>query len=63
LHDCLLSSPQLLTTVKKLLGICSEFSEYMQNLRFSSTDDFNQDIARLELQLINHVFLSMYSCV
>jgi len=58
LHDCLLSSPQLLTTVKKLLGICSEFSEYMQNLRFSSTDDFNQDIARFDLQF-NSVLFSL----
>jgi len=58
LHDCLLSSPQLLTTVKKLLGICAEFSEYMQNLRFSSTDDFNQDIARFDLQF-NSVLFSL----
>jgi len=58
LHDCLLSSPQLLTTVKKLLGICSEFSEYMQNLRFSSTDDFNQDISRFDLQF-NSVLFSL----
>jgi gamma-tubulin complex component 2 len=30
LNDCLLSNPTLLTTVKKLLGVCCEFSEFMQ---------------------------------
>ena len=30
LHDCLLSSPQLLATVKKLLNVCSDFALYMQ---------------------------------
>lgn len=30
LHDCLLSSPALLATVKKLLGVCSDFATYMQ---------------------------------
>ena len=32
LHDCLLYSPQLLATVKKLLGVCSDFAVYMQSL-------------------------------
>ncbi|XP_023342310.1 gamma-tubulin complex component 2 [Eurytemora carolleeae] len=58
LHDCLLSSPQLLGTVKKLLGICAEFSEYMQNLRLSSTDQFNEDISRFELEF-NSVLFSL----
>jgi hypothetical protein len=26
LHDCLLSSPQLFVTVKKLLSVCAEFA-------------------------------------
>ena len=30
LNDCLLSNPTLLTTVKKLLGVCCDFSEFMQ---------------------------------
>ena len=58
LHDCLLSSPQLLATVKKLLGLCSEFSEYMLNLRFSNTDDFDNDIQRFNLQF-NSVLVSL----
>jgi len=58
LHDCLLSSPQLLSTVKKLLGVCAEFSAYMLNLRTSNTDDFNQDIARFDLQF-NSVLFSL----
>ena len=32
LNDCLLSNTQLLSTVKKLLGVCSEFSYYMNEL-------------------------------
>jgi len=32
LNDCLLSSPVLLTTVKKLLGVCCEFSAFMNKL-------------------------------
>ena len=30
LNDCLLSNPTLLTTVKKLLGVCCDFSAFMQ---------------------------------
>ena len=30
LNDCLLSNPTLLTTVRKLLGICCDFSDYVQ---------------------------------
>jgi hypothetical protein len=37
---------QLLGTVKKLLGVCADFAEYMQNLRHSGTEDFNEDVAR-----------------
>ena len=32
LNDCLLSNTTLLATVKKLLGVCSEFSVYMTEL-------------------------------
>ena len=45
LHDCLLSSQQLLATVKKLLSVCAEFSTYMQNLTDNS-DDFVEDVKR-----------------
>ena len=45
LHDCLLSSPQLLATVKKLLCVCSDFAHYMQNLT-DATEDFVEDIKR-----------------
>jgi gamma-tubulin complex component 2 len=58
LHDCLLSSPQLLTTVKKLLGVCSEFSDYMQSLGETSPQDFNEDVARYDLQF-NSVLFSL----
>ena len=33
LNDCLLSNPELLTTVKKLLGVCCEFSDFIQVMR------------------------------
>lgn len=56
LHDCLLSSPQLLGTVKKLLGVFADFAEYMQNLRHSGTDDFTEDVARYELQFSSVLF-------
>jgi hypothetical protein len=39
-------SLQLLGTVKKLLGVCADFAEFMQNLRHSGTEDFNEDVAR-----------------
>ena len=45
LHDCLLSSPQLLATVKKLLCVCSDFAHYMQNLT-DTVEDFVEDIKR-----------------
>merc|ERR1719318_401003 len=47
LHDCLLSSPQLLATVKKLLNVCSDFALYMQNL-VDCGDSFTEDIARYD---------------
>ena len=45
LHDCLLSSPQLLATVKKLLCVCSDFALYMQNLT-DTVEDFLEDVKR-----------------
>ena len=45
LHDCLLSSPQLLATVKKLLCVCSDFALYMDNLT-DAVEDFVEDIKR-----------------
>merc|ERR1712029_1177325 len=50
LHDCLLSSPQLLATVKKLLNVCSGFALYMDNLT-DAVEDFVEDIKRYYLQL------------
>ena len=46
LHDCLLSSPQLLATVKKLLCVCADFAQYMQNLQFSDAVEFTEDVKR-----------------
>merc|ERR1712173_312830 len=57
LHDCLLSSPQLLATVKKLLNVCSDFAHYMQNLT-DATEDFVEDIKRYDLQF-NSVLASL----
>jgi len=57
LHDCLLSSQQLLATVKKLLSVCAEFSTYMQNLTDNS-DDFVEDVKRYDLQF-NSVLASL----
>jgi len=49
LNDCLLSSPILLSTVKKLLGVCCEFSAFMDKLinrsggnQGSSGNDFSE---------------------
>ena len=55
LHDCLLSSPQLLKTVKKLLSVCSDFALYMQNL-VECGDSFTEDIARYDLQFSSVLF-------
>lgn len=55
LHDCLLSSPQLLATVKKLLSVCSDFALYMQNLG-DCGDSFTEDIARYDLQFSSVLF-------
>ncbi len=32
--------------MKKLLGVCADFALYMQNLRTSGTEDFNEEVAR-----------------
>jgi len=57
LHDCLLSSPQLLATVKKLLCVCSDFALYMQNLT-ETVEDFLEDVKRYDLQF-NSVLASL----
>jgi len=57
LHDCLLSSPQLLATVKKLLSVCAEFAAYMQNLT-ERAGDFVDDVQRYDLQF-NSVLASL----
>ncbi len=56
LHDCLLSSPQLLTTVKKLFGVCSDFAVYMQSRGGSCGDSFTDDITRYDLQFSSVLF-------
>lgn len=57
LNDCLLSNPSLLTTVKKLLKVCCEFSEYMKaassgssSLPFESEETFVEDTAKFDLR-------------
>merc|ERR1711936_768774 len=43
LYDCLLSNITLLTTVRKLLGICCDFSDYMQLAR----ENYNEKILNI----------------
>ncbi len=43
---------KLLGTVKKLLGVCADFALYMQNLRTSGTEDFNEEVARYSSTLL-----------
>ncbi len=31
LNDCMLSNPELLTTVKKLLGVCVDFADFLKD--------------------------------
>lgn len=51
LNDCLLSNPQLLTTVKKLLGVCSEFSCYMSNLEsLENFEAFEEEVNKFDLR-------------
>jgi len=57
LHDCLLSNTQLLATVKKLLSVCKDFAQYMQNLT-DTVEDFVEDIKRYDLQF-NSVLVSL----
>lgn len=47
LNDCLLSNPELLTTVKKLLGVCCDFSDFMQKLQV--TDSFEEEVTKFDL--------------
>ncbi|CAB4059092.1 TUBGCP2 [Lepeophtheirus salmonis] len=46
LNDCLLSSPTLLTTIKKLLGICVSFSKFMNAI--SDPEDLEVDVRNFE---------------
>ena len=51
LNDCLLSNTDLLSTVKKLLGVCSEFSDFMNELE--SLEDFasfEDDVNKFDLR-------------
>ena len=51
LNDCLLSNTQLLSTVKKLLGVCSEFSYYMGDLEnMENFEAFDDDVKKFDLQ-------------
>ena len=51
LNDCLLSNTQLLSTVKKLLGVCSEFSYYMSDLEeMENFEDFEDDVNKFDLR-------------
>merc|ERR1719318_416088 len=50
LQDCLLSSPQLLTTVKKLLGVCTGFADYMQSVAHQQSSQFLEDMDRYDLE-------------
>jgi len=47
LTDCLLSNPELLNTVKKLLAICSDFADFMQKLQV--TDSFEEEVTKFDL--------------
>ncbi len=54
LNDCMLSSPQLLRTVKKLLGVCIDFADFMHGKDFGAElgsgekrrEAFHQDVAK-----------------
>jgi gamma-tubulin complex component 2 len=50
LNDCLVSNLELLTTVKKLLGVCSDFCYYMNDLdSLEDFDAFEDDIKKFDL--------------
>ena len=48
LNDCLLSSPVLMTMVKKLLGVCCEFSAFMKKLINTSPGNSNTNALEVE---------------
>jgi len=51
LNDCLLSNTQLLSTVKKLLGVCSEFSYYMNELdTIENFEEFENEVKKFDLR-------------
>lgn len=52
LNDCLLSNPTLLTTVKKILGVCLEFAEFLSDHMLGNDisdldfEVFHEEVAR-----------------
>jgi hypothetical protein len=36
--------------------VCADFAEYMQNLRHSGTEDFNEDVARWVFSAVSSSF-------
>ena len=51
LNDCLLSNTQLLSTVKKLLGVCCEFSDFMNQLEsLEDFEPFEDDVNKFDLR-------------
>lgn len=60
LNDCMLSSPQLLTTVRKLLGVCVEFAGFMELVAQScdELDTFHDEVAKFDLRF-NSVLFSL----
>ncbi len=71
LNDCMLASPQLLATVKKLLGVCVDFADFLRDFAGGGDlaaeaaagdarkmESFHQDVARFDLQF-SSVLLSL----
>jgi len=56
LQDCLLSSPHLLASVKKLLGVCTAFSDYMHTIDRQATHQFIEDMERYDLEFSSVLF-------
>ena len=59
MKDCMLSSPQLLTTVKKLLGVCAEFADFVKNsdeILSSELESFHDEVAKFDLRFSSVLF-------